>query len=1439
MRKTRHYLIMALTAAMTLAGAAKASGQSFIVNEGFEGDVFPPSGWTTVDADGDGHCWQIATSGHASLNGKKIAISYTSNPDNGKDYDGTQDNWLITPQINVTNDQFKVSYMCCAEDLNSKEYYELLVSETGTAPADFTHKLTAETLDNGYEDYPEKKKHSFSLKAFKGKKIYIAFRHHQAASYALGIDDVNVSNLAGPKAPTGLTATAGTDGTSVVLKWKNASTTGTENALTAVTAVVYRDGEKIATVSEGMTPGADATYTDTAVPSGNHTYAVAMSTDEGESGRISKTIHVGLDIPAAITDLQAKANDGQITITWKAPTAGANKGTFDPAQLTYTVTRNVGDTHQTIATGLKETTYKDTPTAGQLTSYTVVPVNPAGEGKGMTSSEFIGYGQTLKDFNIAPDATSEYGNPKLPFDLESNQTATQVMVYPSDLKGAKGTISDLVLRNSFSEYADPMTSPMKIWMMETDETSLQKGWFKTTDMTLVFDGDVTFNKGANDVPLHLTTPYSYKGRNLVVYMFLGKGSRSGAYADRFFVAANTDKPNRTRTVSSSSSNIDLDNIASGEGTGFDAALPYMRFIIDATGVATLSGKVTDSESGEALKNATVQIGSFTTTSAADGTYSFYAAPSGSHTLKATAKGYDDWSADITLPEKGSASQNIAMTKRAMIKLSGKVKLSGVNGNVKDIKVKLSGYTEGETATDANGQFAIDVFKGEESKLTFSYPLFDNSELTISADKATASQELPETTLMRSAIVPYGVTATVAPDGKSATITWKDPQTRDVKTQWAHIGPTDVKKSTSSDYSSSNSDFCVAHAFTAQDAADSLMVGTSIAAVKAWVKANDGTVQAIVWRGTRDDHEVLQSVPMITSSEGGWAVAQLTTPVEVREGENYMVGLRIVGDENAEVGNAGSYTKVTGKNCLKWSETGTTYDGYSGWNIAAQCVIPGSKGEYGEPAVSLPAPKYNIYRTTTPVDPSKTKVIKEGVTGFTVSDDAWGTLAPNAYTYTVKAVYPAGEASVTSAEALSNTVERQTDVDASIEAITSPARTVAMQSGVTVKVMIKNYGEKPLTTVPVKVVLSDEQTLAATYNGNINKGESVEFAVGDVTLKPETAYTITATANVEGDTYADNNSTALQLFNYTDADLRGFRWDPYDYLGVMTIPTNAPETAVYKKEVMPNGYRIATGEYYKGSYYAFTGDGTSFIPREFVVLDTLTWEPTFSTSLNNLVFDVTYSYADHTMYALVIDKEQLVLASIDLATGAQKLLAPIDRKLSTLAADNKGTLFAIANDGCLYTLDKKTGTTTLVGSTSITDIALYHSMTFDHKTGRLFWAHNGDLSSGELLELDPATGKSTFIGKVTYKDYPSHTVGLYIPYDEGTTGITSTLADGTDNKLTVCGNTVSAPAATLFTVTDVAGRTVLSAHASTISLAALPHGLYIVKAEGCDALKVKR
>ena len=35
--------------------------------------------------------------------------------------------------------------------------------------------------------------------------------------------------------------------------------------------------------------------------------------------------------------------------------------------------------------------------------------------------------------------------------------------------------------------------------------NLSEGWIPTTGMTLVYDGDIIFNEGVNDVPIQLTT----------------------------------------------------------------------------------------------------------------------------------------------------------------------------------------------------------------------------------------------------------------------------------------------------------------------------------------------------------------------------------------------------------------------------------------------------------------------------------------------------------------------------------------------------------------------------------------------------------------------------------------------------------------------------------------------------------------------------------------------------------------------------------------------------------------------------------------------------------------------------------------------------------------------------------------------------------------------
>lgn len=55
MKKCR-LLTSALLTLLFIIGTGAAYGQTYVVNEGFEGETFPPDGWTTIDNDGDGHC---------------------------------------------------------------------------------------------------------------------------------------------------------------------------------------------------------------------------------------------------------------------------------------------------------------------------------------------------------------------------------------------------------------------------------------------------------------------------------------------------------------------------------------------------------------------------------------------------------------------------------------------------------------------------------------------------------------------------------------------------------------------------------------------------------------------------------------------------------------------------------------------------------------------------------------------------------------------------------------------------------------------------------------------------------------------------------------------------------------------------------------------------------------------------------------------------------------------------------------------------------------------------------------------------------------------------------------------------------------------------------------------------------------------------------------
>lgn len=1434
MTKNCKLTTLALFLILLVTGTGAARGQTYLINEGFEGNDFPPSGWTIIDNDGDGNSWSAVGKGHATLSGSKIAMSYTVDPTTGDAY-GAQDNFLVTPKIKVTNAAFKLSFKYCAEDEDTKEKLQVLISETGNNAADFKTVLKDLTVENGY-DGVELFSTQISLADYAGKQIYIAFRHTGTDTYALGIDDVKITNEKGPKAVSGLSITPGEAGSLLAkLAWTNPSRNGTGEAITSgLTVDVYRDARLIATLQEGLTPGEKSEYADNDVTTGSHTYSIVAKTAEGESLPVSKTAYIGEDIPAAIAAVKVTSSNGKNVITWEPPTTGANKGYVNTARITYKVVRNIDGGETLLAQGLTVQTYEDTPERGKLVSYSITPVNAAGAGTASKSGNVIAYDASLADINATPDATLDFGNPKLPLDVSSRVAVSQSIYYASDFKYAYGTISDIVLKNGFKNNS--LEKPVKIWLAETEKENLAEGWVLPSAMTLVYDGTLNMPKGENDIPVHFSTPYEYKGKNIVMLVMMGAATGSGSYFDRFYVEKLTGDAVRSLSTTSYSADFDINNIGNISGDKANA-MPAMRFIVKAKGVATVGGTVKNKATGQGVKNAKIEIPELKLTAIAadDGTYSLGLVKSGNYTLTVTATGYNDYSSTLTVGE-GVQVADFSLTEMTTVTIAGNVTLEGMK-NAGNVAITATGYSKKQVTTDENGNYSIALYQGQAYTLTASYPLYDNKRIDIAAATARTNAHFQ---LMRSLIPPFDVRTQLGDDGKTMSLTWKDPATRNGKVQWTTWGNSAVCDGTSSEYYQP-ADFYVAHAFTAQDIADSAMVGMSFMGVKAYLKGSTGNYYAELFRGTKESHSLIASKEITSkvSASGGWVEADFgDTPVEIRQGESYLVAIHLVGASDAEIGHGPSYSKVEGKNNVKWSDKGTTYNGYYAWNISAYCNIPGcTDGTYEKPTTELPPFTYSVYRSKAN-DNSNRQLIIENLPASTrtYTDDKWKFTESGKYVYFVDAVYAPGKQSI---PAQSDTVVRSIDHDAGAVAILSPVKTVGEQTQVAVKVRIKNYGELPVTSVPVIVKLDESTIVSTTFSGNIKKGETVDVEVGTANLKPGTFYTIKAYTQLDGDAMSNNDTASMYLPNMKNVDLHAFRWSPYNDAGLFRFNSNVPETAEYVKEITPNNYLLNAAEYLNGRVYGFTATYNS-VPAQFVVLDTATWAPVTAVATAVYVMDMAYDYATSTMYAIGIMDSEVDLLIVDTQNGNCTKVAALQQGFHTLACNTAGTLYAIADDGNLYTIDKLTGEPTVVGNTGVKDILYIQTMAYDHNTGRMFWVHDGNETAGELYEIMPQTAEARPMGTVMFDGYPTCMIGMYIPYQHITSSV-ETITNASGKKLNAWFNAdgnieVNLPASSAKTATvdvvTLAGAIVAStsqATAHAVIPVSLPAGVYIVRA----------
>ncbi len=167
-----------------------AKAQMPVLTESFEGTAIP-TGWTTIDADNDGHGWENNSlqndlpSGHT---GTGAVVSYSF--DNASGLALTPNNWLVSPAVSLTGTSSLSFWFVVAQSYPADHFgvYVSTTSATDTSAFTLVYQYTP-TSANG--DWTQQ---TIDLTAYAGNTVYIAFRHFNCTNmFLLALDDITVS----------------------------------------------------------------------------------------------------------------------------------------------------------------------------------------------------------------------------------------------------------------------------------------------------------------------------------------------------------------------------------------------------------------------------------------------------------------------------------------------------------------------------------------------------------------------------------------------------------------------------------------------------------------------------------------------------------------------------------------------------------------------------------------------------------------------------------------------------------------------------------------------------------------------------------------------------------------------------------------------------------------------------------------------------------------------------------------------------------------------------------------------------------------------------------------------------------------------------------------------------------------------------------------------
>ncbi len=248
-----------------------------------------------------------------------------------------------------------------------------------------------------------------------------------------------------------------------------------------------------------------------------------------------------------------------------------------------------------------------TPIQPQTTATFTLPWTPATAGATYLFGKVVLTGDQIPANDISPNlnvtvqpagvqaVTIGAGDEqaRLPMDFFWKNSLYECLYYSDELGFASGTITSLQLYNNFT--TDNPNGATKIWLGSTNVQDLSGGWIPSTQLTLVYDGVLSFPAGANTITIPLTTPYMHTPGNLV--MMVNRPMDGQWYSSTDYFQCQTGTQMRALNLYSDSTTFDPTAPAAATAMAQFPKITIMysgQAIVNDMGCLSISGNTTPS-----------------------------------------------------------------------------------------------------------------------------------------------------------------------------------------------------------------------------------------------------------------------------------------------------------------------------------------------------------------------------------------------------------------------------------------------------------------------------------------------------------------------------------------------------------------------------------------------------------------------------------------------------------------------------------------------------------------------------------------------------------------------------------------------------------------------------------------------------------------------------